>query len=305
MSLMANTEINTCEFTVRRSPQVLPKGHSPGEEVGATLHARAFTLIELLVVIAIIAVLAAMLLPALSRAKMRVQQVKCASNLRQLTVAGLMYVNDTGGFVAYTDISLPGSLWMGTLITMYGKVDQVRICPMAPEPNPIPTANGAGNCATAWAWYDPGNGTTAHPAKTYTGSYAINGWVYRLGSGDTDYGAHGIQYYYMKEGAVQKAVLTPYFVDSVWVDGWPWETDTPSGNLYAGSGTGTPFMGRFTIPRHGGQSPGSASKNFNVANPLPGSINIGFVDGHAETVKLQNLWHYYWHKNWDLTIVNR
>jgi prepilin-type N-terminal cleavage/methylation domain-containing protein/prepilin-type processing-associated H-X9-DG protein len=70
----------------------------------------AFTLIELLVVIAIIAILAAMLLPALSRSKARAQGIMCLSNLRQLQIGWVMYADDNNDTIPQNIASNSGRL---------------------------------------------------------------------------------------------------------------------------------------------------------------------------------------------------
>ena len=90
-----------------------------------------FTLIELLVVIAIIGILAAMLLPALARAKARAYEAKDLSNLRQLAMATTMYAGDYGTLLGYSTPSYAAGVWMGTLIDYYAKADTLRLCPKA------------------------------------------------------------------------------------------------------------------------------------------------------------------------------
>ena len=126
---------------------------------------RGFTLIELLVVIAIIAILAAMLLPALSKAKQRAQQIQCISNLKQITLASINYLQD----YAQVANGPGGTLWMGALAPNFANAKKVLLCPLAPEPTPVLTVSTIGDAATAWTFYI--NATT-----NYTGGYGINNW---------------------------------------------------------------------------------------------------------------------------------
>ena len=228
----------------------------------ASARAGGFTLIELLVVISIIAILAGMLLPALSRAKEAAKRINCVSNLRQINVAAKMYVGENEG---YYPPRVFKSRWPERLRDGYKNLLLLH-CPTDAQ-NPKSNETDAGN----------------FPADAAPRSYIINGmndyFKRTLSQADFDRYMSGVY-----PGSFKESLL-PHPSDTIEFG----EKDTERGDYYMdmfeGRG-GNDFDGIAEQSRHSSRGPSSDSggSNYNFADS-----SVRFLKVHKSLDPL-NLW---------------
>jgi prepilin-type N-terminal cleavage/methylation domain-containing protein/prepilin-type processing-associated H-X9-DG protein len=239
---------------------------------------KGFTLIELLVVIAIIALLMAILLPALQRVRKQVRAVVCQSNLSQWGRILALYLEDSQGrFARGPD----GGIWLlrGAFLTgdepnqpddtlYHFRTQEIGLCPMAVKPDRAggllfaPVGGSGGSTFGAWEITDP--------APAFCGSYGCNEWLFngRFSDPSAEYVP------YLDIFCLRGRAKIPTLLDSGLPRGTPDESDRPPPSILAGQ---VPNMGTFCMDRHNGH------------------VNGLFLDWSVRKIGLKELWTLKWY----------
>jgi len=240
---------------------------------------RGFTLIELLVVISIIAVLMAMLLPSLEKAREQARGVVCKAKLKQWGLVFLTYAeNNNGRFNPDRtgldlDVFAGGHDWPNEVKDYY-KDPKLLFCPNATKP--LGTYPKLKYCA--WVQVDVLSPNISDTIPL--GSYGLNTWI---GDKPLEWGemddAWSINRLCWRTPNVKGAYRVPLLADCFWPAGFPLHSDEPPPYEDHISWTN---LRRWCIDRHGN-----------------GTIHGVFIDGTVRVIGLKELWELEWTRYWN------
>ncbi len=233
-----------------------------------------FTLVELLVVIAVIALLMAILMPALQLVRDQTKSLICQSNLRQWGVLFMMYADDhEGKFMRGHDG--PGDAndeWIPAMERYVRGEKELYFCPLATRQSKSPLAYG--NVFVAWGYADTDLTDGVTPIR---GSYGINEWI-QNSAADLLMGNVSTTNSW-RTYAVKGAGRVPLLLDA-------WRKH---GTVHYGEG---PPEGEFSFDR------GNQISGFCV-NRHRGAVNGLFLDFSVRKVQLKELWKLKWYRTYN------
>ena len=250
---------------------------------------KGFTLIELLVVISIIAMLLAILMPALGKVKEKARDVVCRSNLKQWgLIWGLYTAEYNGSFPDGVDYAGSGGGWTrGQWITVleeeWAKHPKMLLCPSAQKPN----TEVWGDVDKSYLMTTYGNIGSDDIERC---SYGMNNWSYNLPTSVSTIQGRTAQNHWRNTN-VKNASNVPLFLDAMWRGGGPHHDSGIGGNAF------------IPAPDRNGQW---ISYNYEMMHFAMdrhnGGINALFMDFSVRHVDVKELWDMKWHKTYNTNI---
>jgi len=225
-----------------------------------------------------------------------------STNVRQLGLGFSLYVTDQG----LPEFTLQGwglalGDWHSWMYPNYSNNANVRLCPSTRNDANRSYSHGTAN--TPYLMKDYGSlfaGGPFAPFRPIYSSYGLNYWV-RI----TATGPDMQPLFFRRETSIQYPSRTPIFADSITFTAAPVVDSPPTRDLYYDDvGGKAEDISNFQIARHGSRSPVQSSSPVAPGAAVGSWVNnMVCFDGHVERAKLDNLWQYYWHKNWEPPVV--